>query len=41
VIWNAGRLDLDPKRPGPARARELFASVGLVGPFWDLESVAR
>ena len=40
VVWNAGRLDFDPQRPGPARAREILAGVGLRGPFWDPESDA-
>jgi hypothetical protein len=40
VIWNAGRLELDPRRPGPAQAREMLAGVGLSGPFWDPESDA-
>ena len=38
VIWNAGRLEFDPKRPGPAQAREILEGVGLRGPFWDPEA---
>jgi hypothetical protein len=40
VAWNAGRLDHDPRRPEPSRARAIFASVGLTDPFWDPESNA-
>ena len=40
VAWNAGRLDLDPNRPGPAAARAIFAGTGLTSTFWDPESTA-
>ncbi|MBI1797460.1 MAG: hypothetical protein HYR74_10460 [Candidatus Eisenbacteria bacterium] len=40
AAWNAGRLDHDPRRPGPAQARAIFAGAGLAGPFWDPESDA-
>ena len=40
VAWNVGRLDLDPKRPGPEQARSIFAGAGLTSAFWDPESTA-
>jgi len=35
--WYASRLSPEAKRPSPAEMRGIFASLGLVGPFWDPE----
>jgi hypothetical protein len=35
--WYEGRLDADYERREPARALEYFRSVGLSGPFWNLD----
>ena len=37
-LWFASRLSPDGRRPGPAEVRQIFASVGLTGPFWDPEA---
>jgi hypothetical protein len=35
VTWYANRLTLESRRPGPDEMVEIFARVGLEGPFWD------
>jgi hypothetical protein len=40
VLWYGNRLDPDPPRRRPEEMREMLASVGLEGPFWDPESDA-
>jgi hypothetical protein len=35
VTWYANRLTVDSRRPGPDEMVEIFASIGLEGPFWD------
>ena len=39
VIWYGNRLEVDPPRRTPADVRQIFASVGLTGTFWDPEGV--
>ena len=36
--WYAKRLSPAARRPGPAEMRQIFASLGLTGPFWDPEA---
>lgn len=38
VAWYANRLSPHARRPGPAEMREIFAGIGLEGPFWDPQS---
>jgi hypothetical protein len=38
VHWFGNRLSPEARRPGPAEVRQIFASVGLLGPFWDPEA---
>ena len=33
--WYGTRLSPDARRPGPLEMREIFAGLGLTGPFWD------
>ena len=33
--WYENRLTLDSRRPGPDEMVEIFARIGLTGPFWD------
>ena len=33
--WYADRLSETARRPGPDEMRRIFASLGLVEPFWD------
>jgi hypothetical protein len=35
VAWYANRLTVESRRPGPAEMVEVFAAIGLTGPFWD------
>jgi hypothetical protein len=35
VTWYAKRLTVDSRRPGPDEMVEIFAGIGLEGPFWD------
>jgi hypothetical protein len=35
VAWYANRLTVESRRPGPNEMVEVFASIGLTGPFWD------
>jgi Alkylmercury lyase len=36
--WYSGRLDSPYQRRDPQSAAEYFRSVGLRGPFWDLNA---
>ena len=38
VAWYANRLSPEARRPGHAEMREIFARIGLEGPFWDPQS---
>ena len=33
--WYENRLTIESRRPGPDEMVEIFARVGLEGPFWD------
>jgi hypothetical protein len=33
--WYGNRLSPDARRPSAAEMREIFASLGLAGSFWD------
>jgi hypothetical protein len=33
--WYGNRLTVESRRPGPDEMVEIFARVGLGGPFWD------
>ena len=35
VTWYGNRLTIESRRPGPDEMVEIFARVGLVGPFWN------
>jgi len=35
VAWYADRLTADSRRPTPDEAVNIFARIGLTGPFWD------
>jgi hypothetical protein len=35
LAWYANRLTVESRRPGPNEMVEVFASIGLTGPFWD------
>jgi hypothetical protein len=35
VAWYSSRLMPDARRPGPEEMRQIFARIGLDGPFWD------
>jgi hypothetical protein len=35
VHWYANRLTPDSRRPAADEMVEIFASIGLTGPFWD------
>jgi hypothetical protein len=35
VAWYGNRLSPEARRPKPDEMREIFASIGLSGPFWD------
>ena len=35
VTWYGNRLTVESRRPGPDEMVEIFAGVGLAGPFWD------
>ena len=34
--WYGNRLDADWRRRSPAEAEQVFAEIGLTGPFWRL-----
>jgi hypothetical protein len=36
AVWYAGRMEANWRRRTAAEAQELFASLGLVDPFWKL-----
>lgn len=38
VHWFGNRLSPEARRPSPVEMRQLFASIGLEGPFWDPEA---
>jgi len=38
VAWYSSRLTPDARRPGPDEMRQIFAGIGLEGPFWDPQS---
>ncbi len=40
TAWYATRLQPDSRRPQPEEMREIFARLGLAGPFWDPQSDA-
>jgi hypothetical protein len=33
--WYGNRLTLESRRPAPDEMAQIFASIGLEGPFWD------
>jgi hypothetical protein len=33
--WYENRLTVESRRPGPDEMVEIFAKIGLTGPFWD------
>jgi len=33
--WYENRLTVESRRPGPDEMVEIFAGIGLTGPFWD------
>ena len=35
VTWYGNRLTVDSRRPAPGEMAEIFAKIGLTGPFWD------
>jgi hypothetical protein len=35
LAWYSTRLTPDARRPGPDEMRQIFARIGLDGPFWD------
>jgi len=37
-IWYANRLTVDSRRPAPDEMVQVFSSLGLTGPFWDLKA---
>jgi hypothetical protein len=38
VAWYDNRMSPDARRPAPGEMREIFAQIGLEGPFWDPEA---
>lgn len=38
--WYGNRLTVDSRRPKPGEMVEIFARIGLDGPFWDPKSDA-
>jgi hypothetical protein len=38
AAWYATRIQPDSRRPQPAEMRQIFAHLGLAGPFWDPQS---
>ena len=38
VLWYGDRLSPEAERPDVSEFVAIFASVGLVGPFWDPEA---
>jgi hypothetical protein len=37
TAWYSTRLSPQAKRPSASEMREIFAGIGLTGPFWDPE----
>jgi hypothetical protein len=35
VTWYENRLSVESRRPGPQEMVQIFADLGLEGPFWD------
>ncbi len=35
VTWYGNRLSVDSRRPAPDEMVDIFARIGLEGPFWD------
>ena len=35
VTWYGNRLTVESRRPAPDEMVEIFAQIGLEGPFWD------
>jgi hypothetical protein len=35
VTWYGNRLTVDSRRPAPDEMVQIFAQIGLEGPFWD------
>lgn len=35
VAWYSTRLTPEARRPAPQEMRQIFARIGLDGPFWD------
>jgi hypothetical protein len=35
LAWYENRLTVESRRPAPQEMVQIFAGVGLVGPFWD------
>ena len=35
TTWYENRLTVESRRPGPDEMVEIFARIGLEGPFWD------
>jgi hypothetical protein len=33
--WYSNRMTVDSRRPKPDEMVEIFARIGLTGPFWD------
>lgn len=40
TAWYGTRLAANARRPSAAEMREIFAGIGLLGPFWDPEARA-
>ena len=38
VAWYANRISIDSRRPAPDEMVDIFARIGLTGPFWDPKS---
>ena len=38
VAWYENRLTTESRRPAPEEMVQIFAGLGLVGPFWDPRS---
>jgi hypothetical protein len=38
VTWYGNRLTVESRRPGPEEMVEIFAGIGLEGPFWNPKS---
>jgi hypothetical protein len=38
VAWYENRLTVESRRPGPDEMAQIFAGIGLSGPFWDAKA---